>query len=125
MRKDLSYRGLPSLAISEGQTTPDPGTNCFIWSTSEGKPLYWDGGTWVVVGTGATGGGGVVTEGLSDVVSYSVAYVGRAVPGSATSAAVWQIQKVLTDVNGEITQLWAGLAEFNQIWNNRASLTYV
>ena len=52
-------------------------------------------------------------------------YVGWAAPGTAKTAASWQIQKltysgtVMTDVQ------WAsGNADFDKIWNNRASYSY-
>lgn len=49
-------------------------------------------------------------------------YVGNAVPGSATSDAVWQIKRV-NNTTGDID--WAGGAlNFNQIWDNRTSLSY-
>lgn len=52
-------------------------------------------------------------------------YIGKAVPGSLTSEAKWQIQKLTFDGNNNPTSiLFPGTAEFNQIWDNRASLTY-
>ena len=48
-------------------------------------------------------------------------YFGEAVPGTATSAAKWRIHRI-TSATGNID--WARLAAFNQIWDNRASLTY-
>lgn len=59
-----------------------------------------------------------------DVVSSSVTYVGKAVIATATSAASWQVKKI--SVSGTVTSItWAGGANsFNQIWDNRASLSY-
>lgn len=72
-----------------------------------------------------------VTDGSSsdyvvkiDEVSASVTYIGRAAIGSAEAAAVWQIQK-LDKVTTVLTIGWAdGDTLFNNIWNNRASLSY-
>lgn len=52
-------------------------------------------------------------------------YIGEAVPNTATSAAGWRIQKMVT--SGTTTTItWAGGgSRFDQIWDNRASLTYV
>lgn len=49
-------------------------------------------------------------------------YVGEAAIGSATSAAVWRIKR-LDSTTGIVIQ-WAGTGVFDQIWDNRASLTY-
>ncbi len=52
----------------------------------------------------------------------SVDYVGEAAIGSATSAASWRIKKV--DSTSGIVIQWAGTGVFDQIWDNRASLSY-
>lgn len=45
--RDLSFRQLPELAISEGATTPTPsGTNAWAWSTTLGRPVFWTGSKW-------------------------------------------------------------------------------
>ena len=49
-------------------------------------------------------------------------YVGEAAIGTATSAASWRIKRV-DSTTGVIIQ-WAGTGVFDQVWNNRASLSY-
>lgn len=57
-------------------------------------------------------------------VGGGVTYVGEAVPGTALSAAGWRIKKVLTTVAG-VDILWAdGDSNFDNVWDDRASLTY-
>ena len=53
-------------------------------------------------------------------------YIGRAVPGTATSAAAWQIRKLTYDgSNNPLTILFAGgVPTFTAIWDNRAALSY-
>ena len=51
-----------------------------------------------------------------------VDYIGEASIGTATSAASWRIKKVDSASGTIIT--WAGTGIFNQIWDNRASLSY-
>jgi len=52
----------------------------------------------------------------------TVVYIGKAVSGAATSAASFQIKRV-TSATG--VTLWAGGTKaFNQIWDNRAALSY-
>lgn len=52
----------------------------------------------------------------------AVDYVGEASIGTATSAASWRIKKV-DSTTGLILQ-WAGTGVFDQVWDNRASLSY-
>jgi len=49
-------------------------------------------------------------------------YVGEAAIGTLTSAAAWRIKKI-DSTTGIIIQ-WAGTGVFDQIWDNRASLSY-
>lgn len=53
-------------------------------------------------------------------------YYGEAMPGSATSAAVWRIKKLTYDSsNNLLSILWAdGDDQMDNIWDNYASLTY-
>lgn len=59
-----------------------------------------------------------------DVASATVTYQGWASPGTATSAASWRIRKIT--VSGNITSiLYAdGDTLYNNIWDNRAALSY-
>jgi len=52
-------------------------------------------------------------------------YLGQAAPGSLGSQSVWLIQKI-EYTSTQVDILFAnGSSEFNSIWDNRASLTYV
>ena len=77
----------------------------------------------------STGQGFKVTKNAEEVTyvdaeSASVTYLGYAGFGTATSSASWQIKKVLT--SGTITSiLYAdGNDDYDNIWDNRSSLTY-
>lgn len=55
----------------------------------------------------------------------TIAYLGVAQPGASTAAAVWRIQKLTFNAGGDVVITWAdGNGNFDNIWNNRASLTY-
>jgi hypothetical protein len=55
----------------------------------------------------------------------NLVYFGIAVPGTATSAAGWQIRKFTTSGSNPTSMLWAGgSGAFTNIWDNRAGLTY-
>jgi hypothetical protein len=58
-----------------------------------------------------------------DEASATVTYVGEALPGTATSASAWRIKKLDTTSGTSIR--WAdGDTLFNNVWDNRAGLTY-
>ena len=62
---------------------------------------------------------------LIDEPTAGVMYIGKAATGSATSAAVWQVKK-LTESGTQTSILFAdGSNSFTNIWDARASLTYI
>lgn len=55
--------------------------------------------------------------------SATITYIGEADAGTATSAASWRIKRMSTASGIVIT--WAdGNTNFDNVWNNRASLSY-
>lgn len=67
-------------------------------------------------------GGGVRTQLIDESGSYT--YIGEAEPGTATSSASWRIKRVDETADPDVTVKWAGTGTFNQVWDNRASLSY-
>lgn len=60
-----------------------------------------------------------------DSSTPTLAYFGKAALGSAEGAAVWQIKKMTFGTDGDINTYWCdGNAAFDNIWTNRAALTY-
>lgn len=60
-----------------------------------------------------------------DPLDSSYAYLGQADPGSSTAAAAWRIQKLTFGVDGDLSSQWAdGNSNFDNVWDNRASLSY-
>ncbi len=59
-----------------------------------------------------------------DVVDSTTTYLGEAAFNSQTSSAVWRINRITTV--GTVTTIdWAdGNDEFDNVWDNRASLSY-
>lgn len=65
----------------------------------------------------------VYTEHIDTTTTPNIVYYGRADVGSTTSQAVWRIKRVDT-TNGKF-ETWAdGNADFDNVWDNRASLNY-
>lgn len=74
-----------------------------------------------------TGGGGASASTYAtrvDEASATVTYVGEAQPGVAAASALWRIKRIT--VSGVVTLIeWAdGNSDFDNVWNNRASLSY-
>lgn len=60
---------------------------------------------------------------LDDTTTANVTYIGKAATGSSAASAVWQIAKL--DTSSGLIKTWAdGDASFNNVWNDRASLSY-
>ncbi len=58
-----------------------------------------------------------------DNATSVITYIGDAIPGTLTSAAAWRIKKL--DETTGLIMTWAdGNALFDNIWDNRAALTY-
>lgn len=53
-------------------------------------------------------------------------YYGMAAPTTLTSDARWQIRRETLDASGRTTQVdfAGGTVDFNQVWDNRVTLTY-
>jgi hypothetical protein len=60
-----------------------------------------------------------------DDAGSGITYVGESTPGSVTSAAVWRIKRLDESVAPDLIILWAdGNASFDNVWDDRASLSY-
>ena len=80
---------------------------------------YFDGETKTLTIEGES----VVTLRL-DKVSTTTTYIGEAIPGSSESDSVWRIKRMVED-GDDLQILFAdGDSNFDNIWNNRASLSY-
>jgi len=66
-----------------------------------------------------------LSESLLQVDSVgSTTYLGYADAGSLTSASVWGIKKII-EISNDVSITWAdGNTNFDNIWDNRLTLTY-
>lgn len=54
-----------------------------------------------------------------------ISYLGKAVPGTTTAAALWSIQRLTEQSDGDISVEWAdGDSDPDNIWDNRLALSY-
>ena len=83
-----------------------------------------------IVSSGERGPAGVSEEEMvyakrTDFISDSLLYRGEAIVGSLNSSPLWRIRRITIDTDDDITEEWAGGdAQFNNIWDNRLSLSY-
>lgn len=66
------------------------------------------------------------TRSFVDSTDPLVTYIGKAIPSpiSNEGMAVWQIQRITLSGDDVVIEWADGDAEFDNIWNNRESLTY-
>ena len=76
----------------------------------------------IIIDADGSVSGSVIT--IIDEESSTVTYIGEAAPGTATSSPAWRIKKII--VNGTVTEIKYADANtlYDNIWDNRASLTY-
>lgn len=60
-----------------------------------------------------------------DEVSATLTYIGEAPTGASPSSPVWRISRIQTLGAETIIQFANGNTNWNSIWDNRASLTYI
>lgn len=61
-----------------------------------------------------------------DVVGDGSMYLGKASAGTVDAEAYWQIRKIITSVDGDVTVLWPeGNTQYIFAWADRAGLSYV
>jgi hypothetical protein len=101
----------------------------FVFEFSDGSVIRSDRvklPTPVVNGGGGSGRGrgALNLDTRIDEVSLTVTYVGKAMPGNLTSAAVWQIQKISVVGTETIIYYADGDAKYDNSWDARAGLTY-
>jgi len=81
-----------------------------------GDTITFDGTNWVTN----------LTQLIKEVddVGGTTIYIGEAQPGTATSAASWRIKRVVFTGDDSETLFADGDTNFNNIWDNRAALSY-
>jgi len=80
-------------------------------------------GTWNFQGNGGTVA--LATRTDTDGADPETIYRGQALPGTAPGAASWRCEEITIATDGDVTILFAdGNDNYDNIWDNRASLSY-
>ena len=82
-------------------------------------------GTWNLQGNIQAVATTTRTDTIDPTVFPEVTYRGDALPGTATAAAGWRVQKLTQQSDGDMEILYAdGNDNYDNIWDNRLSLSY-
>lgn len=72
----------------------------------------------------SSGGVSVEYKALIDSVSSNLTYIGEAPIGSNQASSIWRIQRIQTSGSIVAIEFADSNANFDNIWNNRALLSY-
>jgi hypothetical protein len=61
----------------------------------------------------------------TDFATESLIYKGEAEAGTSFSTAAWRIRRIVLSEDGDVSETWAdGDSNFDNVWDDRASLSY-
>lgn len=82
-------------------------------------------GSWSLQGTPGSMALATRTDTIDPDVIPEVTYRGDALPGTVTSAALWRVQRITIQADRDTVIVFAdGDDDFDNIWDNRLSLSY-
>lgn len=91
--------------------------------TDDGDIYTKVAGTWTLQGNISEMAQTVRTD--TDGATPETIYRGNALPGTATSTAAWRCEEITIAADGDVSILFAdGDDLYNNVWDNRASLSY-
>lgn len=103
----------------------------FVFKFSDGSEIRSDrvklpaqANYYSVAGGGGGGSNKVNYDTRVDEPSDDVTYVGKTIPGNAPADPLWQIQKITIVGTETIIEFADSDAKFDNVWDDRASLTY-
>lgn len=117
------------------QVTIDTGKFQVVESTTQDNPVVIQSQQITILTAGIQGPPGVQgPAGGEEAVPYAervdfvgatIIYRGEATVGTLDSAPLWRVRRITLNSEGDATTEWAdGNSNFDNIWDNRASLSY-
>ena len=117
--------GADGTSVHTGTGAPGAGlgNNGDVYIDGDNGDIYEKvAGSWNLIGSPAVA---QTTRTDTDGATPETIYRGAAIPGTATSAALWRMEEITIAADGDVTILFAdGNDSFDNIWDNRASLSY-
>lgn len=112
--------------VGNGSPSAGLGNDDDTYTDADNGDIYLKvGGSWVLQGSPGSLALTTRSDTIDPTVFPEVTYRGDALPGTLTSAASWRIQRLTIQSDGDMEVLFAdGNDNFDNIWDNRLSLSY-
>jgi hypothetical protein len=112
--------------VGNGAPSNGLGNDGDIYTDADNGDIYEKiTGSWSLQGSPGSMALTTRSDTIDPTVFPEVTYRGDAVPGTGQGDALWRIQQMTMQSDGDIAILFAdGDDDFNNIWNNRLSLSY-
>lgn len=112
--------------VGNGAPSAGLGNDGDIYTDADNGDIYEKvTGSWSLQGSPGSMALTTRSDTIDPTVFPEVTYRGDALPGTATSVASWRIQRMTMQSDGDIDIVFAdGNDNFDNIWDNRLSLSY-
>ena len=112
--------------VGNGAPSAGLGNDGDIYTDADNGDIYEKiTGSWSLQGSPGSVALTIRSDTIDPTAFPEVTYRGDALPGVATSAASWRIQRMTMQSDGDIDIVFAdGNDNFDNIWDNRLSLSY-
>ena len=110
--------------VGSGAPSAATGQNDYLYIDSDSGDIYLKlSGSWVLQGN--MGNVALTIRTDTDGATPETIYRGKAIPGASTASAAWRIERITIAADGDISIVYAdGNDSFDNIWDNRAGLSY-
>lgn len=120
--------GAPGTTTHVGSGTPSAGlgSDNDLYIDVDDSDIYLKvTGSWVLQGNLGAVALTTRTDTVDPDATPEVTYRGTALPGTATSASSWRVERITIQSDGDVEILYAdGNDSFDNIWDNRLALSY-
>ncbi len=112
--------------VGNGAPSNGLGNDGDVYTDADNGDIYLKvTGSWSLQGSPGSVSLATQSDTIDPTVFPEITYRGDALPGTATSGALWRIQQMTTQSDGDISIVFAdGDDNFDNIWDNRLSLSY-
>jgi hypothetical protein len=112
--------------VGNGAPSGGLGSDGDVYTDADNGDIYLKvTGSWSLQGSPGSVSLTIRSDIIDPTIFPEVTYRGDALPGVATSAASWRVQRLTQQSDGDVEILFAdGDDNFDNVWDNRLSLSY-